>query len=209
MTDHDTDPDAPAPGGGPAGLIRFRDLPRQPLQEGRGTVRGIWTETDPGLDLRWHLQLVELKGPGGSLLAPAGTHQRIVGLSGPQVAVGAFDHHAVLRRDRAVLLRSSTLSFQRPRLRVTGASMVLVLTFAAVAVPPMFSFQEIDGSADLPTGTRVLLALQGDVRLDGVEVPRQAVALLDGGPDHRAHASSARVLVLSEAVIPGADADPV
>jgi hypothetical protein len=182
-------------------LIRFRDLPRQSLHEGKGVVREIWTETDPGLNLRWQLQLIELRGPGGSLVAPAGTHQRIVGLSGPQVAIGDADRSSSLGRDRALLVRSSTVVFQRPRLRVAGASTVLVLTFAAVAVPPMFSFHDLNGSVDLPSGSRAVLNLKGDLRVGGVDAPRQAALLLDPRADRPGQASSARVLVLSEAVI--------
>lgn len=204
MTEHGIDVGAPDAHDGLPRLIRFRDLPRQPLHDGRGVVREIWSESAPGLDLRWQLQLVELKGPGGSLVAPAGTHQRIVGLTGPQVAVGDADRRSALRRDHALLLRSSTVVFQRPRLRVAGASMVLVLTFADVAVPPMFTFHDIDGAIALPSGTRLLLNLQGELRLGGVEATRQAAVLLDPRTDPRGQGASARVLALSEAVMPSA-----
>ena len=198
MTDQGTDSRVPAARDDLPRLLPFRDLPRQPLHDGRGTVREVHAETAPGLDLRWQLQLVELKGPRGTLVAPADTHQRIVGLSGPQVVVGdAGDRRTALGRDRALLLRSHTMVFQRPRLRVAGASTVLVLTFAAAVVPPRFSFRTLDDRAEL-SGTALLLLLQGDLRIDGIEATRQSALLLDPRAAHRVSASAARVLTLSE-----------
>ncbi|MBZ4487901.1 hypothetical protein LQ938_12555 [Microbacterium sp. cx-55] len=179
-------------------LVPFRGLPRQPLQDGRGTVREIHVETAPGLDLRWQLQLVELKGPRATLLAPAGTHQRIVGLSGPQVSVGdAVDRVAALGRDRALSVRSPTIVFQRPRLRVAGASVVVVLTAAASGPPPRLSFRTLDDPTDL-VGISLVLLLQGELRVDGVEAARQSALLLDPRTTSHVTASAARVLTLAE-----------
>jgi hypothetical protein len=198
MTDQGTDSRAPAARHDLPRLLPFRDLPRQSLHDGRGTVREVHVETAPGLDLRWQLQLVELKGPRGTLVAPADTHQRIVGLAGPQVVVGdAGEHRTALGRDRALLRRSHTIVFQRPRLRVAGASTVLVLTYAAAVVPPRFSFRTLDDPAEL-SGTALVLLLQGDLRIDGIEATRQAAVLMDPHAAHEVAASAARVLTLSE-----------
>jgi hypothetical protein len=200
MTDQGTDSHAPAAHHDLPRLIPFRALPRQALPEGRGTVREIHVETAPGLDLRWQLQLVELKGPRGTFAAPAGTHQRIVGLSGPQVAVGdTVERSAALGRDRALLVRSHTVVFQRPRLRVAGASVVLVLTFDATVVPPRFTFRTLDDPAEI-AGTALLLLLQGDVRIAGIEASRQSALLLDPRAAHEVSASAARVLTLVDDV---------
>jgi hypothetical protein len=101
--------------------------------------------------------------------------------------------------------------FQRPRLRVAGASTVLVLTFAAGLVPPRFAFRTLDTFGDDRagdpaegadsgglSGTHLLLLLQGDLRIDGVEASRQSVVLLDARATHRVSASAARVLTLGD-----------
>ncbi|KAA9133667.1 hypothetical protein [Microbacterium caowuchunii] len=198
MTDHDTARDVPA---GLPHPLSFRDLPRRPLDEGTGTLRRIWAEEGTASGRRWQVQLIELKGAGGAFLAPDHTHQRIVGLSGPQVALGDPEHSTALRRDSALLVRSSAVSFRRPRLRVTGVSTLLVLSFAALAVPPMLSFHTLDGTTEVPIGTRVLLHLRGDLTVDGVPADRQAALLLDPRAAHRAVASGARVLAVSDAVV--------
>lgn len=179
-------------------LLSFRDLPPQPLPEGRATVRDIHVATGPGLDLRWQLQLVELKGPRATLFTPAGTHQRVVGLSGPQVSVSeASGRGAPLGRDREMSLRSSAIAFQRPRLRVTGASMVLVLTFVATTPPPRLAFRTLEDPADLAAASLVLL-LRGELRIADVEATRQSAVLLVPGAAYPVSASGARVLTVTE-----------
>ena len=82
----------------PPRIIRFADLPRQPLDQGRGSAREIWAELDHDLTLRWQLRVVEIKDSTGLLVGPAGTHHHVVGLAGPQVAVRNTESNRVLRR---------------------------------------------------------------------------------------------------------------
>lgn len=175
-------------------LLRFGDLAPQPLHAGKGTLREVWTAAGPGLELRWQLQLVELKGPMGVLTAPADTHQLVVGLGGPQVSIG----QVALRRDRALAVRAATVEFRRPRLRVTGASSMLVLTYPAASEPPVFTFLDLDGPASFPVGTHMLVALQGALRLAAFDVPRQSVVILDAERAFEGDTTSAHILAMTD-----------
>ncbi|MBX0299847.1 hypothetical protein K2F54_07630 [Cryobacterium sp. 1639] len=169
--------------------IRFTELPRQPLDQGRGSAREIWADLDPDLSLRWQLRLIDIRDSAGLLVGPAGTNHFVVGLAGPQVAVRNFGSNRVLRRDQVLPVPSSTVQFERPKLRPPGASSLLVLTFADVAHPPGFSIHTVDpdtdATADLGAGAQLVVALRGTVRVQGGEVGPGSALLLDPAERYR------------------------
>jgi hypothetical protein len=176
--------------------IRFTALPRQPLDQGKGTTREIWAEPANDLNLRWQLRLVEIKDSTGLLVGPAGTHHHVVGLAGPQVAVRNTDTSRVLRRDHVLPVLSNRVHFERSNRRPPGASSVIVLSFAAAVEPPGFFVQRIDVGADLRAGAQVLVALRGTVLVDGADAAPGSALLLDPAQSYRARASSAHVLTV-------------
>jgi hypothetical protein len=176
--------------------ITFADLPRQPLDQGRGSVREVWADLDNELNLRWLLRVVEIKDSTGLLVGPAGTHHFVVGLAGPQVAVRTAEASRVLRRDHVLPVLSATLLFERPKLRPPGASSLLVLTFVGAADPPGFVIRTADVDAELPPEAQVLIALRGTVKLDGAEAGQGTALLLDPALRHRPTASTAHLLTV-------------
>ena len=186
-------------------IIRFADLPRQPLDQGRGSAREIWADLDHDLTLRWQLRVVEIKDSTGLLVGPAGTHHYVVGLAGPQVAVRNSESNRVLRRAHVLPVLSSTVCFERPKLRPPGASSLVVLTFAGAADPPDFVIRTLPPQAELPAGAQLLLALRGTVRVDGAEAAPGSALLLDPTRSHRPEASAAHVLTVYR---PGSHQDP-
>ena len=189
----------------PPRIIRFADLPRQPLDQGRGSAREIWAELDHDLTLRWQLRVVEIKDSTGLLVGPAGTHHHVVGLAGPQVAVRNTESNRVLRRAHVLPVLSSTVSFERPKLRPPGASSLVVLTFAGAADPPEFVIRTLPPQTELRAGAQLLLALRGTVRVDGAEAAPGSALLLDPTRSHRPEASAAHVLTVHR---PGTHQDP-
>jgi hypothetical protein len=200
-------PDAEPTGALPRS-IRFTDLPRQPLDQGRGSAREIWADLDPDLSLRWQLRLIEIRDSAGLLVGPAGTNHFVVGLAGPQVAVRITDSNRVLRRDQVLPVPSSTVQFERPKLRPPGASSLLVLTYADVAHPPGFSIHtvdpETDADADLGAGAQLAIALRGTLRVPGAEVGPGSALLLDPVERYRTLAA-AHLLAVHRPGAPGAD----
>jgi hypothetical protein len=162
----------------PPRLIRFTDLPRHPLDQGRGGAREIWADLDDDLTLRWQLRVVEIKDSTGLLVGPAGTHNLVVGLAGPQVAVRNAEASRVLRRDQVLPVPSSVLHFERPKLRAPGASSLLVLTFAGAEAPPEFVIRTVEAGVELRAGAQVVVALRGLVRVDGAEAAQGSALLL-------------------------------
>ncbi|TFC05526.1 hypothetical protein E3O42_02910 [Cryobacterium adonitolivorans] len=189
----------------PPRIIRFSDLPRQPLDQGRGSAREVWADLDSDLTLRWQLRVVEIKDSTGLLVGPAGTHHYVVGLAGPQIAVRNTESNRVLRRDHVMPVLSSTVYFERPKLRPPGASSLFVLTFTAAADPPEFVIRALPPETELRAGSQLLLALRGTVRVDGVEAAPGSALLLDPTRSHRPQAVSAQVLTVHR---PGAHPVP-
>lgn len=185
--------------------IRFSDLPRQPLDQGRGSAREVWADLDTDLTLRWQLRVVEIKDSTGQLVGPAGTHHYVVGQAGPQVAVRNAGSSRVLRRGHVMPVLSSTVYFERPKLRSPGASSLFVLTFAAAAEPPEFVLRTTPPDTDLRAGAQLLLALRGTVRVDGFDAAPGSALLLDPTRSHRAEASAAHLLTVHR---PGTHQEP-
>lgn len=156
----------------PPRLIRFSEVARQPLDRGRGSVRDIWTSTDADRALRWQLRVVELRDADGAIGAPEGMHHFVVGFAGPQVGVRVGNMDRALHRDEVLAVRSSTLSFSRPKLRASGPSSVIVLAHAIAEEPPTFAFREPTSTTGSPSETRIMLALRSPIRLDSGEAPR-------------------------------------
>ena len=176
--------------------IRFNDLPRHPLDHGRGSAREIWADLDTDLSLRWQLRVVEIKDSTGLLVGPAGTHHYVVGLAGPQVAVRNTEATRVLRRDHVLPVLTSTVHFERPKLRPPGASSLIVLTFAAAADPPGFAITTVEPDADLGAGAQLVLALRGTVRVDGAEAGPGSALLLDPAQRYRQSPAAAHLLTV-------------
>ncbi|WP_165789002.1 hypothetical protein [Cryobacterium zongtaii] len=189
----------------PPRVIRFADLPRQPLDQGRGSAREIWADLAHDLTLRWQLRVVEIKDSTGLLVGPIGTHHYVVGLAGPQVAVRNGESNRVLRRAHVMPVRSATVYFERPKLRPPGASSLVVLTFAVAAEPPEFSIRTLTPQDELPAGAQLLLALRGTVRVNGAEAAPGSALLLDATRSHRPQGASAHVLTVHR---PGSHQDP-
>lgn len=189
----------------PPRIIRFTELPRQPLDQGRGSAREVWADLDTDLTLRWQLRVVEIKDSTGVLVGPAGTHHYVVGLAGPQVAVRNTESNRVLRRAHVLPVLSSTVCFERPKLRPPGASSLVVLTFAGAADPPEFVIRTLPPQTELRAGAQLLLALRGTVRVDGAEASPGSALLLDPTRSHRPEASAAHVLTVHR---PGSHLDP-
>ena len=190
--------------GSPPRTIRFSDLSRQPLDQGKGSAREIWADPDDGLG--WQLRVVEVKDSTGLLVGPAGTHHYVVGLAGPQVAVRSTGASRVLRREEILPVPSATVLFERPRLRPPGASSLIVLTYFGAVDPPGFLIQTIDAGAGLPLGAQVLVALRGTVRVGGAEAAQGSALLLDPAQSYRPGTSAAHLLIVHRS---GADeSDP-
>jgi hypothetical protein len=181
----------------PPQIVDFGRLPRQPLQHGEGGTREIWTASMPGLDLLWQLKLLELRGHTATLHAPADTHQLVVGMSGPQVLAGPVKRQLPLRRDQAMLVRSPTAQFRRPRLRMAGASRVLILTFVGGGLDPAFSFDTLTGPATLTADTRAVIVLEGTLELADAAVPPESALILDGAAPVPVETGNARLVMLS------------
>ncbi|WEO78056.1 hypothetical protein BJQ94_03180 [Cryobacterium sp. SO2] len=180
----------------PPRAIRFSELPRQPLDQGRGSAREIAADLGYDLTLRWQLRVVEIKDSTGQLVGPAGTHHFVVGLSGPQVAVRNAESSRVLRRDHVMPVPSSTVYFERPKLRPPGASSLIVLTFPGAGEPPGFVISMADPDADLGAGAQLLVALRGTAHVDGAEVGQGSALQLDPAQSYRPLASSAQLLTV-------------
>jgi len=189
----------------PPRTIRFADLPRQSLDQGRGSAREVWADLDPDLTLRWQLRVVEIKDSTGLLVGPAGTHHFVVGLAGPQVAVRNTESSRVLRRDHVMPVPSATVYFERPKLRPPGASSLIVLTFAAATEPPEFVIRTTPPDTELAAGTQLLLALRGTVQVDGAEAAPGSALLLDPDRSYRPEATSAQLLTVHR---PGSQPEP-
>jgi hypothetical protein len=183
--------------------IRFAALPRQPLDRGRGSAREIWADLDAELNLRWQLRVVEIQDSTGLLVGPTGTQHYVVGLAGPQVAVRNTGARRVLRRDAVLPVPSSTVLFERPRLRPPGSSSLLVLTYAGPDDPPGVAIQTVDEGTELPVGAQVLVALRGTVSVLGVEAAPGSALLLDSRQSHRSEGTTAHLLMVQQ---PGAAA---
>lgn len=182
--------------------IRFADLPRQPLDQGRGSAREIWADLDNDLNLRWQLRVVEIKDSTGLLVGPAGTHHYIVGLAGPQVAVRNGESTRVLRRDHVMPVLSSSVHFERSKLRPPGASSLIVLTFVVAGEPPGLRISTLVPDAPLDAGARLVVALRGTVRVDGAEAAPGSALLLETGQTHQPAASSAHLLTVHQPGFP-------
>ncbi|MDH6237698.1 hypothetical protein [Cryobacterium sp. CG_9.6] len=180
----------------PPRTIRFSDIPRQALDEGRGTAREIWADLDDDLSLRWQLRVVELQDSLGLLVGPAGTHHFVIGLAGPQVAVRTAGSSRVLRRDEVLAVMNSTVYFERSKLRPPGASTVIVLTFSGTSAAPACIAGPVNPSGDLPGGAQLLVALRGSVTVNGAELGQGAALLLDPRQTYRAGRSTAHVLTI-------------
>lgn len=185
----------------PPHVVDVGRLPRQPLADGDGATRDIWTVSTPGLDLVWQLKLLELRGHAARLRSPAQTHQLVVGLSGPQVLAGPTDRQLPLRRDRAMLVRSPVAQFRRSRLRTVGASRVLVVSVAAEAREPRIVFDTLAGLSMLPRGTGALIVLDGRAVVDGESAPPDSAVIVDPMVGHSIEGVNARVVIVS---FPGA-----
>jgi hypothetical protein len=178
--------------------IRFAALPRQPLDQGRGGAREVWADLDPDLNLRWQLRVVEIKDSTGLLVGPAGTQHHVVGLAGPQVSVGTAGVSRVLRRDEVLPVPSSTVLFERPRLRPPGASSVLVLSYRDSDDPPVIVIRNVDEGAEFAAGAQVIVALRGAVRVDGAEATPGSALLLDSTQTYRSSAPAAHLLTVQQ-----------
>jgi hypothetical protein len=177
--------------------IRFAELARQPLDQGRGSAREIWADLDPDLNLRWQLRVVDIKDSSGLLIGPAGTHNYVVGIAGPQVAVRNAETSRVLRRGRVLPVLSCRVQFERSKLRPPGVSSLLVLTFTGTADPPGFVPGPVGPGTDLPARTRLLVALQGTVHLDGAVAEQGSALLLDPAQSHRLADPATSILTVS------------
>lgn len=162
----------------PPRLIRFSEVARQPLDRGRGSVRDIWTSTDADRTLRWQLRVVELRDADGIIDGPEGMHHSVVGFAGPQLGIRTGGSDRSLHRDEVLAVRSSTLSFSRPKLRASGPSSVIVLSHAIAEEPPTFAFREPSTAPGSPSETRILLALRSPIRLESGEAPRGSAVVL-------------------------------
>ncbi|MCU1445202.1 hypothetical protein [Cryobacterium sp.] len=181
----------------PPRSIRLADLPRQHLDQGRGSAREIWADLDHDLNLRWQLRVVDIKDSTGLLVGPAGTHHYVVGVAGPQVAVRNAESSRVLRRDQVMPVLSSRVHFERPKLRPPGVSSLMVLTFSGAAQPPVFITGTVAQGAELRAGAQLLVALRGTVHLDGMEADPGSALLLDPAQTHRLRATTASILTVN------------
>ncbi|MCS5721247.1 hypothetical protein N1028_10460 [Herbiconiux sp. CPCC 203407] len=176
--------------------VLLAGLRRLPLEQGRGAVREIWAGEGPHHEPCWQLRIVDMRGPRGILSASAGSEHYVIGLAGPQVAVGDTRSGHVLRRGRVVPIRSSTIVFERPKLRAAGASSLVVLTASSPALAPTLTLQTVEGAAVMAAGTCGIVTLRDAVLLDDADVPGHAATLIDPQGLHRIRVASAQVLTL-------------
>ncbi|WP_291041761.1 hypothetical protein [Herbiconiux sp.] len=177
--------------------VLLAGLRRLPLEQGRGGVREIWAGEGPHHEPRWQLRIVDMRGPRGILSASAGSEHYVIGLAGPQVAVGdTRSSGQVLRRGRVVPIRSATVVFERPKLRAAGASSLVVLTASSPALAPTLTLQTVEGAAVMAAGTCGVVTLRHGVLLDDADVPGHAATLIDPRGLHRIQVASAQVLTL-------------
>ena len=170
-------------------------LPPQHLTDGVGTLRDIWTDSGAGQNLRWLLRLVELRSSHGKTDAPAGTEQLIVGISGPQVRIGA-GRGVPLRRDRALGHGTSLIEMHRPVERSAGASRLLMLAYDPRVVSARATFDDVDGDAVVAPGTEALVVLRGHVEHAGKRLDSNSVSIFRAPVAEAIHARDARVLTL-------------
>lgn len=168
----------PANPGAPR-LIRFADLVRQPLDRGRGSVRDVWTSTDVDRRIRWRLQVVELRDAAGLITAPEDMNHVVVGFAGPQVAVRTggnelYGPGRILHRDEVLMVREPSVRLSRPRLRASGSSSMILLSFSTAEEPPTLTVRHLDDPADPADGLQIALALGGPVPHESGEIPRGA-----------------------------------
>lgn len=164
---------------GPSRIIRFDDLVRQPLDRGRGSVRDVWISTDVDHRIRWRLQLVELRDASGLISAPDDLNHAIVGFAGPQVVVRAGGSAAtgpgrILHREEVLTVHESSVRFSRPRLRASGSSSMIVLSYSVAEDPPALTFRHTDAPTGPVDGLQIVLALGTPVPHDSGEIPRGA-----------------------------------
>jgi hypothetical protein len=178
--------------------IRFTDLPRHPLDQGRGSAREIWADLGADLTLRWQLRVVEIKDSAALLVGPAGTQHFVVGLAGPQVSVRNTEATRVLRRDQVLPVLSSTVHFDRPKLRSPGASSLIVLTYVAAAAMPGFTISTVGPDADLGAGAQLVLPLRGTVRVHGAEAGPGSALLLDPAQRYCQSPATAHLLTVHQ-----------
>jgi hypothetical protein len=176
---------------------RLTELPRQPLLRGGGTVRDVWTQSGPGAEFAWTLQLVEVRGQSGALDTPAGSEQLTVGLSGPQVTLEGPGRGIRLRRGQPLRHQSATVEYRRPLVRASGPSRVLTLSHRPDLGEPGFAFLEVDGVVALPPDVRVAIVLHGELRYEGLQVPADTALVLRGGGERLATSTAARLLTLT------------
>lgn len=176
-------------------VLSFLQLPPQHLSDGIGTLRDIWTDGGAGASLRWLLRLVELRSPHGKIYAPAGTEQLIIGISGPQVRIGA-GRGVPLRRDRALAQDAALIEMHRPLDRPGGTSRLLVLAFDPHVVSARATFDDLDGDRAVEVGTEAIVVLKGHVEHDGKRLDPQSVSILRAPVADGLHAQGARILTL-------------
>jgi hypothetical protein len=166
----------------PPRLVRFAELVRQPLDRGRGSVRDIWTSIDVDRRIRWRLQVVELRDAAGLIAAPDDMNHAVVGFAGPQVSVRAGNNDLngpgrILHRDEVLTVRESSVRLTRPRLRASGSSSMILLSFSTSEDPPTLTFEHRETAHDPADGLRITLALRAPVRRGEGDLP-QGTALV-------------------------------
>jgi hypothetical protein len=184
-------------------IRRFASLRPHHLDAGTGTVRDVWADSRPGKSLRWMLSLLELRGPRARQLAPAGTEQLIIGLSGPQVRIGASPG-VPLRRDHALRHTEGPVEMQRPLIRVTGASRILSLAFNPRLVSATTAFATLDGEVSVPGTTTAVAVVNGELEYAGERLGPGSALIFRSPPQELAQAKKARVISLeiADVVVP-------
>ncbi|MDQ4215615.1 hypothetical protein [Microbacterium capsulatum] len=187
-------PLAPAPAA--SRLSHLRHLPRRSLVAGGGQVREICGSE--GTDGRgaWVLQLVEFRGPVGTMsLGPHAVHM-IAGIGGPQVEIGSAPPVG-LRKERVLHRTGAHLEFRRPTLRAE-LSRILVLSRVRAAATPILAFADLDGRGSLPEDVQAVVVRSGSVSADGLTAHAMDALILPRSGAERLTVDSvdARVLLV-------------
>lgn len=174
-------------------LSRLRDLPRRRLPAGAGHTREIVASQDEDQGRSWILQLVELRGPAGSLTLRGDATHLLAGLGGPQVSVGP--RALALRREDVLTCVGSSIELHRPDLPVPKLSRIVVLS--SVGSAPTLAFSGIHGTAELPERTHAVIVRSGWAGVAGTVAGSMDALVL--GEDHAriVTAADARLLVVS------------
>lgn len=162
---------------------------------GEGGSREICSSWGHGGELRWTLQIVELRGPVGIAALPLGALHLIAGVAGPQIAIGPAPHVG-LPKERVLTYAGPDLEFRRPALRAGEPSRVAVLSALRPRPSVRLVFEEIQGREPLRAGARAAVLRAGSLSVDGIRAAAPDALILPPVKLGIGEGAQARVLLV-------------